>query len=147
VVKEQLKETLGITGDLMTHESAAGYKMYGTARAADAEGDWGLGCQGEGMVVLDADAVLGGVYRPGGTRNYTDWSHPKVEELFQKQKVEQDLDKRREYLREIADIIRVGDNHWVTLVGAGSSGRCTGTLRASIRPRPSSMASSTNISG
>lgn len=116
VVKEQLKETLGITGDLATHESAAGYKMYGTARAADAEGDWGLGCQGEGMVVLDADAVLGGVYRPGGTRNYTDWSHPRVEELFQIQKVEQDLDKRREYLREIADIIREGDNHWVTLV-------------------------------
>ena len=116
VVKEQLKQTLGITGDLRTHESAAGYKLYGTARAVDAEGDWGLACQGEGMVVLDADAVLGGVYRPGGTRNYSDWSDPEVERLFQLQKVEQDLVKRRLLLREIADILREGDNHWVTLV-------------------------------
>jgi len=60
VVKEQLKTALNITGDLQTWESAAGYKHYGTARAADAEGDWGLACQGEGMVVLDADAVFGG---------------------------------------------------------------------------------------
>lgn len=116
VVKEQLKKSLGITGDLQTWESAAGYKHFGTARAVDAEGDWGLGCQGEGMVVLDADAVFGGVYRPGGTRNYTDWSDPRIEELFQRQKVEQDLDKRRELLREAADILREGDNHWVTMV-------------------------------
>ncbi len=116
VVKEQLKKALNITGDLGTWESAAGYKLFGTARAVDAEGDWGLACQGEGMVVLDADAVFGGVYRPGGTRNYTDWSDPRIEDLFQRQKVEQDLDKRRELLREAADILRVGDNHWVTLV-------------------------------
>ena len=68
------------------------------------------------MVVLDADAVFGGVYRPGGTRNYSDWSDPRIEALFQKQKVEQDLNKRREILREAADILREGDNHWVTLV-------------------------------
>jgi peptide/nickel transport system substrate-binding protein len=116
VVKEQLKTALNITGDLQTWESAAGYKHYGTARAVDAEGDWGLACQGEGMVVLDADAVFGGVYRPGGTRNYSYWSDPRIEELFQLQKVEQDLDKRREILREAADILREGDNHWVTLV-------------------------------
>jgi len=116
VVKEQLKKALGITGDLQTWESAAGYKHYGTARAADAEGDWGLACQGEGMTVLDADAVFGGVYRPGGTRNYTDWSDPEVEALFQKQKVEQNPDKRREMLREASDLLHEGDNHWVTLV-------------------------------
>ena len=117
VIKEQLKKALGITGELQTWESAAGYKRYGTARADDAEGDWGLACQGEGMTVLDADAVFGGVYRRGGTRNYTNWSNPDVDALFEKQKVEQDLDKRREILREAADILReFDDNHWVTVV-------------------------------
>ncbi|MCI0893389.1 MAG: ABC transporter substrate-binding protein [Chloroflexi bacterium] len=117
IVKEQLKDTLGIEGDLQIWESAAGYKHYGTARAADAEGDWELACQGEGMLILDADAVFGGVYRAGGTRNYTDWTHPTVEALFEKQKVEFDLAKRREILRETADFLRgFEDNHWVTLV-------------------------------
>ena len=116
VLKEQLSKSLGITGDLQTWESAAGYKHYGTARAADAEGDWGMGCQGEGMTVLDADAVFGGVYRTGGTRNYTDWSHPFVDEMFEKQKVEQNVEKRREMLRETAEFLRsFEDNHWVTV--------------------------------
>ncbi|MFQ6029868.1 MAG: hypothetical protein ACE5Q6_20525, partial [Dehalococcoidia bacterium] len=83
----------------------------------DAVGEWDLACQGEGMVVMDADAVFGGVYRKGGTRNYTDWSHPIVEELFEKQKVEQDVEKRKQLLRQTADFLReFDDNHWVTLV-------------------------------
>ena len=47
------------------------------------------------MVVFDADAVYGGVYLKGGTRNYTDWSSPLVVEWFEEQKVELDPDARR----------------------------------------------------
>ncbi len=105
VVKQQLEDVLGITGDIKTHESAAGYALFGTARAADATGDWELACQGEGMTVLDADGLLGGVYLKGATRNYTDWETPFIREKFEAQKVEQDLDRRREILKEIEDYL------------------------------------------
>jgi len=105
VVKQHLEDVLGITGDIQTHESAAGYALFGTARAADATGDWELACQGEGMTVLDADGLLGGVYLKGATRNYTDWETPFIREKFEAQKVEQDLDRRREILKEIEDYL------------------------------------------
>ena len=55
-------------------------------------GEWNLACPGEGMVVVVPDGVFGGVYRKGGTRNYTDWTNPKVEALFELQKLERGLD-------------------------------------------------------
>ena len=85
-----MEEYLGITGGIETLPSAAGYAKYGTSRPADAQGDWEISCQGEGMVVFDADAIYGGVYLPGATRNYTDWEHPKVTGWFEAQKVELD---------------------------------------------------------
>ena len=116
IVKEQLKSALGIDGDIRTWESAAGYLHFGTARAADAKGDWSLACQGEGMTVPDADVVFGGIYRKGGTRNYTDWSHPLIDDLFERQKEEQDPARRRQLLRRSADFLRsFEDNHWITL--------------------------------
>lgn len=105
VVKQHLEDVLGITGDIQTHESAAGYALFGTARAADATGDWELACQGEGMTVLDADGLLGGVYLKGATRNYTDWETPFIREKFEAQKIEQDPDRRREILKEIEDYL------------------------------------------
>ena len=125
VVKQQLENALGITGEITVHESAAGYALYATSRPPDAIGDWQLSCQGEGMTVLDADALLGGVYLKGATRNYTDWETPTIRNLFEQQKVEQDIDRRREILKEIERYLvptdptnpEAGyeDNHWVTL--------------------------------
>ena len=116
VVKQQLQDALGITGDIETLPSAAGYAKYGTSRAEGSSGDWEISCQGEGMVVYDPDAVYGGVYRKGGTRNYTDWSHPKVDEWFEAQKVELDPDARREINKEAETWLHsFTDNHWVTL--------------------------------
>ncbi len=77
------------------------------------------------MTVLDADALLGGVYLKGATRNYTDWETETIRGLFEQQKVEQDINARREILKEIEQYlvptdpanIEAGyaDNHWVTL--------------------------------
>ncbi len=123
VIKQQLQKTLGITGRIRTHESAAGYALYATSRQA--EGNWEVACQGEGMTVLDPDAVMGGVYLKGATRNYTNWEPPIVRELFEKQKVEQDPEKRRAILKELVQFLvptdpndptkGYADNHWVTL--------------------------------
>ena len=117
VIKQDLEEFLGITGAIETLPSAAGYAKYGTSRPADAKGDWELSCQGEGMVVFDPDAIYGGVYLPGATRNYTDWSHPKITEWFEAQKVELDPDKRREINKEAELwLASFEDNHWVNLL-------------------------------
>ncbi len=125
VIKQQLESALGITGEIEVHESAAGYTLYNAARPADAIGDWELVCQGEAMTVLDADALMGGVYLIGATRNYTDWEHPFVNAKFEEQKVEQDPNRRREILKEIEDFLvptdpndlskGYEDNHWITL--------------------------------
>ena len=117
VIKQDLEEFLGITGDIETLPSAAGYAKYGTSRPADAKGDWELSCQGEGMVVFDPDAIYGGVYLPGATRNYTDWEHPKVTAWFEAQKVELDPDRRREINKEAELwLASFEDNHWVNLL-------------------------------
>ena len=116
VVKQQLETTLGITGSIETLPSAAGYSKYGTSRAADADGDWEISCQGEGMVVFDTDAVYGGVYLKGGTRNYTDWENSLVNDWFEAQKVELNEDARREINKEAELWLHeFSDNHWVTM--------------------------------
>lgn len=125
VAKQQLEDSLGITGEITTHESAAGYQLYGTARPEGAIGDWQLACQGEGMTVLDPDALLGGVYLKGATRNYTDWEPQVVRDAFEAQKVEQDASTRRQMLKDLEDFLiptnpddntqGFSDNHWVTL--------------------------------
>ena len=116
VLKQQLEQNLGITGDIETLPSAAGYAKYGTSRSPDAAGDWEIACQGEGMVVLDPDALYGGIYNKGGTRNYTDWTHSLVENWFETQKVEQDPDLRREINKEAELwLVDFSDNHWVNL--------------------------------
>ena len=116
VVKEQLKKVLGITGDITSYPSAAGYSVFGTSRAADSDGDWELACQGEGQVVLDVDGIMGGVYLKGATRNYTDWSNPQVDAWFEQQKSEPDPAKRREINKEMETFLfSQQDNHWITL--------------------------------
>jgi len=123
VIKQQLSNALGIEGEVRTHESAAGYAMFGTSRSGP--GDWQLACQGEGMTVLDPDALLGGVYLKGGTRNYTDWEPQIARDAFEEQKVEQDPAKRRQMLKDLEDFLiptnpddisqGFNDGHWVTL--------------------------------
>ena len=116
VVKQQLQDALGITGDIETLPSAAGYAKYGTSRAEGSSGDWEISCQGEGMVVFDPDAVYGGVYLKGGTRNYTDWSNDMVVDWFERQKVELDPEARREINKEAETWLHsFEDNHWVTM--------------------------------
>ena len=125
IIKQQLKDSLGIDGDISTHESAAGYALFGTARVEGATGDWQLACQGEGMTVLDPDGLLGGIYLTGGTRNYTNLEPTEVRNFYELQKVEQDPAKRRAILQDLEDFLiptdpadiskGYSDGHWVTL--------------------------------
>ena len=116
VIKQDLEDFLGITGALESLPSAAGYAKYGTARPADATGDWVVSCQADGMTVLDPDAIYGGIFLKGGTRNYTDWEAPEINDWFELQKVELDPDKRREINKEAERWLHeFSNNHWVSL--------------------------------
>ena len=116
VIKQDLEEYLGITGNIETLPSAAGYAKYGTSRPATAKGDWEISCQAEGMTVPDPDAVYGGIFLKGGTRNYTDWEAPELNAWFEKQKVELDPDRRREINKEAERWLHdFSNNHWVSL--------------------------------
>jgi peptide/nickel transport system substrate-binding protein len=116
VVKQQLKDVLGIYGDITTYPSAAGYTFFGTSREEGSEGDWELACQGEGQVVLDVDGIIGGVYSKGATRNYTDWHNDQFDAWFELQKVEVDPAKRIEIQKEMELwLFTQQDNHWITL--------------------------------
>ena len=116
VIKQDLEEYLGITGDIETLPSAAGYARYGTSRPADAKGEWEMACQADGMTVFDVDAVYGGMFLKGGTRNYTDWESPEMNNWFELQKVELDPEKRREINKEAELWLhKFSNNHWVSL--------------------------------
>jgi peptide/nickel transport system substrate-binding protein len=127
VIKYQLSNYLGIEGEITTHESAAGYALYSTARHGGGfgTGDWELACQGEGMTVPAPDALLGGVYLKGATRNYSDWEPYIARTAFEQQKLELDSTKRRQILKDYEDFLiptdpddiskGFSDNHWVTL--------------------------------
>ena len=132
VVKEQLRNALGIDGDVRTHDSAAGFQLYETSRPVDKLGDWELACQAQSLVVPDPDAVFAGLYLEEAVLNYTGWSHPVINDLFQAQRRELDPEKRRNYLREAADFLRsFRDNHWITLAWGG--GRFSWLVRRDIR--------------
>ena len=116
VIKQDLEEYLGITGPIETLPSAAGYAKYGTSRPADAKGDWEISCQADGMVVFDPDAIYGGIFLKGGTRNYTDWESPEVNAWFEQQKVELDPALRQEINKEAERWLHnFENNHWVSL--------------------------------
>jgi peptide/nickel transport system substrate-binding protein len=116
VIKQDLEEFLGITGPIETLPSAAGYAKYGTSRPVDSKGDWEIACQADGMTVLDPDAIYGGIFLKGGTRNYTDWEAPEISAWFEEQKVELDPVKRREINKEAERWLHeFSDNHWVSL--------------------------------
>ncbi len=116
VIKQDLEDYLNIRGAIEVLPSAAGYAKYGTSRPPDAPGDWELSCQADGMTVLDPDAVYGGIFLKGGTRNYTDWEHSKLNGWFEEQKVELDPDKRREINKEAELWLHsFENNHWVSL--------------------------------
>ena len=67
-------------------------------------------------MVLDVDGIMGGVYRKGATRNYTDWHNDQVDAWFEEQKVEQDPAKRIEINKEMElFLFSQQDNHWITL--------------------------------
>ena len=98
VVADQLRRSLNIEATLKPTEFAA-------ALLAAQAGDFDLFQIGEGPVVMDPDIMIAGVYMKGGVRNYSNWSHPRIDALFELQTRELDQAKRKVYVDEISNII------------------------------------------
>ena len=60
---------------------------------------------GAGQTIFDPDDHFRMVYLGDGGRNFSNWSHPKIEELFFKQQSEPDDAKRREIVNEMQRMV------------------------------------------
>jgi len=105
---DQLDRFLNIKASVKPMESAAGYAAY-------ASGDWEIAAQGNGLMIMDPDAVFGGLYLKDSTRNYSHWENERLNEIYKLQTSELDQEKRRELIFEAADILQNVDNQWVGL--------------------------------
>ncbi len=95
LMKQQLRDNLGIEDiELRLMESAAGLQAY-------RQGEWDMAAQFVGLINTDPEDILQQVYNEKGAWNWSRWSHPTYEELFQSQSEEQDPAVRREKLREL----------------------------------------------
>ncbi len=103
---DQLRRFVNITAEVQPAEPTAGYVRY-------EGGDWDMGVHGNGFLILDPDAIIGGSYLATGTRNYSRWEPPRITELFNEQIKEPDQAKRREIVQQMADYMRNDDSHVV----------------------------------
>ncbi len=107
MLKEQFKE-IGVNLELIGMESVAGFAAYSAQ-------DFELAVQGNGFAVPDADVIINALYRPDGVRNYSHWSHPKIEELYAQQSRATDETERKRLIGEIEQILAFEDSPWVGL--------------------------------
>jgi peptide/nickel transport system substrate-binding protein len=107
MLKEQFKD-IGVNLELIGMESVAGFAAYSAE-------DFELAVQGNGFAVPDADVIINALYRPEGVRNYSHWSHPKLEELYAQQSKATDPAERQRLITEIEEILLFEDSPWVGL--------------------------------
>jgi ABC-type transport system substrate-binding protein len=116
VVADQLRRFLGWDVDLRILESAAGIDAY-------AVGDMEFIVQSSGLFLQDPDSWLDryqsinifAKWALGAFPRDTGYEVPRYNELFDKQQVEVDVEKRRQIVREMEDIILNEDTIFVPL--------------------------------
>ena len=98
MVKDQLKEFLNIEWTLESFEPATGLIKW-------RDEAFNTAIQGHCYTANVPDSIISDHYRLGGTRNYTDFTDPKIEELFEQQARESDPEERTAILRTLEDYI------------------------------------------
>ena len=68
-------------------------------------GNYDLFEGGHSHTIMEPDDIIAGLYIKGGRSNMLDWTHPRVEELYQLQQRELDQSVRGTYIQEMADIV------------------------------------------
>lgn len=98
MIKDQLKEYLNIDYTLKSFEPATGLTVW-------REQGFDFAIQGHCYTANVPDSIISDHYRLGGTRNYTGYTDPRIEKLFEAQARESDTEKRKAILREVEDLI------------------------------------------
>ena len=115
LMADQLKKNLNIDVELQVADRATFY-----AQLRDGTHDFSQ--IGTGLYFKEPETVLAQWYFLDTLRNPHNWSHPRVTELMDLQGKELDSEVRREYFREMAEILNEGEGHWVPLYWTASSG-------------------------
>ena len=113
VVAEQFRTLLDLDITIDAIELGAG---FGKVLA----GDYELNILGYGPMITDPHDIMGGAYIAAGRNNFSNWSNPRIEEIFTLQAEELDLVKRRAMTLEVQDIVlqeSVFISHYWTMRG------------------------------
>ncbi len=109
VLTAQLRRDLGID---VTLDAVEGGAVNERAMAGEHE----ISALTAGRTVPDAAAYLNSYYQQNIVRNPHNWSHPDVDRLLSAQALELDPAKRLEMLREIVEILRMGESHMIPIM-------------------------------
>ena len=106
VLKEDLKK-IGIDLNLTTVPD------FASLISAEQGGDYEILVGNHGPNILDPDDLFLGLYLAGGPRNPLKYEDSRIREIFEAQKLESDLGKRKALVKQAEDIIRQGEGHLV----------------------------------
>jgi peptide/nickel transport system substrate-binding protein len=99
IVAEQLRQNLGWDITIQTMESAAGYQAYD-------RGEFQFMVQSVGMMFADPDpAIINHVQAGNTVPRWTQWKSDELEDLYLRQQVELDPEKRRALALEMQDYL------------------------------------------
>jgi peptide/nickel transport system substrate-binding protein len=98
IAADQLRRTLNIELTLDIVDIATLIPRRGAA-------DFEITAYSDGTTMIDPEDALGRVYRDGGSANYANWLHPRIEVLYDLQARELDQDIRAQYAQEAAQIV------------------------------------------
>ena len=107
VVADQLRRVLGL--DIVVDNIALG-AGFGKVIA----GDYDMNILGYGPMITDPHDIIGGAYVSTGRNNFSKWTHPRIEEIFESQSKELDVTKRQAQIKEVQDIILSGESPFLT---------------------------------
>jgi peptide/nickel transport system substrate-binding protein len=75
------------------------------------------------------DVLISSVYRPGGSRNTSGWSNPRIEELAEAHLQELDPAERQKMLKEIVEVLKEGESQFVPMIWLSAGGALNVKIR------------------
>ena len=114
LLADQLREKLNIDVELQVSDRATFYAQL-------RDGTHDLSTIGTGLYFKEPETVLAQWFFQDTLRNPHNWSHPRFAELMELQGKELDSEVRREYFREMAEILNEGESHYVPLYWTAAS--------------------------
>ena len=98
------------------------------------DGTYNLTSVVSAVIIPDPSDLLAQVFSLDIEKNRDNWSTPRFAELRVAQERELDADKRKAIFREIVDILRTGESHWVPLAFMTNGGAYSCHMQNVVAP-------------